>query len=163
MICVVQFAHMGKKGRAYTVLVVRPEGKRTLGRLGCSWKDKIMVHLKKGIFGRTWFNTRKLAGSSNAVINFGFRNMQVIARLPEKLLASQEGRCFLESASWTSSTIFLKRSSVKLRENPFRGFLVITCRRTYQHGKANKLVFRNSSLWTLFIEGKYNVRNMTGL
>jgi hypothetical protein len=38
---------MGKKGHAYTVLVVRPEGNRTIGRLGHSWKDKIIVHLKE--------------------------------------------------------------------------------------------------------------------
>ena len=41
---------MGKKGHAYTVLVVRPEGKRTLGRLGRSWKDKIIVHLKENFW-----------------------------------------------------------------------------------------------------------------
>jgi len=47
MICIGQFAHMGKKGHAYTVLVVRPEGNRTIGRLGHSSKDKIIVHLKE--------------------------------------------------------------------------------------------------------------------
>jgi len=63
MICVGQFTHVGKKGHAYTVLVVRPERKRTPGRLGRSWKDKIIVHLQKS-FGRTGFRTGKLAGSS---------------------------------------------------------------------------------------------------
>jgi hypothetical protein len=31
---------MEKKGHAYTDLVIRPEGNRTIGRLGHSWKDK---------------------------------------------------------------------------------------------------------------------------
>jgi hypothetical protein len=47
MICVGQFAHMEKKGHAYTDFVIRPEGNRTIGRLGHSWKDKIIVHLKE--------------------------------------------------------------------------------------------------------------------
>jgi hypothetical protein len=52
---------MGKKGHAYTVLVVRPEGTRTLGSLGRSRKDKIIVHLKE-IFWEDVPQDREIGG-----------------------------------------------------------------------------------------------------
>jgi len=56
-----QFVHTGKKRHAYSVLVVRPEGKRTLGSLGRSWKDKIMVHIKE-IFWEDVAQDREIGG-----------------------------------------------------------------------------------------------------
>jgi len=56
-----QFAHMGKKGHAYSVLVVRSEGKRTLRRLGCSWKVKIIVDIKE-IFWEDVAQDREIGG-----------------------------------------------------------------------------------------------------
>jgi hypothetical protein len=45
-----------EEGRGvYGVLVGRPEGKRPVGRLRCSWEDKIKVDLKEiGIDGANW-------------------------------------------------------------------------------------------------------------
>jgi len=39
-------ARMGEWRGVYRVLVGRPEGKRPLGRPGCTWKDNIKVKLK---------------------------------------------------------------------------------------------------------------------
>jgi hypothetical protein len=41
--------------------VVRPEGKRTLVRLGRSWKDKIILHLKE-IFWEDVAQDREIGG-----------------------------------------------------------------------------------------------------
>jgi hypothetical protein len=31
---------------AYTALVIKPEGRRALGRNGCKWKSNITMHLE---------------------------------------------------------------------------------------------------------------------
>ncbi|KAJ4450642.1 hypothetical protein ANN_02071 [Periplaneta americana] len=50
-------AHMGESRNAYRVLVGRPEGKRPLGRLRCSWEDNIKMDLREvGYDGRDWIN-----------------------------------------------------------------------------------------------------------
>jgi hypothetical protein len=53
----------GEEETAYTVLVVRPEGKKTFGRLASRWKIILWCVLKKSV-GRTWLRTGKLVGSS---------------------------------------------------------------------------------------------------
>jgi hypothetical protein len=46
---------MGERRGVYRVLVVRPEGKRPLGRLRRRWKYNIKIDLrKKGIDGANW-------------------------------------------------------------------------------------------------------------
>jgi hypothetical protein len=35
----------GKERNAYGTLVQKPEGKRTLRRIGCRWVDNIIMHL----------------------------------------------------------------------------------------------------------------------
>jgi hypothetical protein len=41
---------MGEKRNVYRLLVVKPEGKRPLGRLRCRWIDNIkMAHLEIGL------------------------------------------------------------------------------------------------------------------
>jgi hypothetical protein len=45
---------MGDRRDAYTVLVVRPEGNRLLGRLRRRWEDKIKIDLQevgRGLYG----------------------------------------------------------------------------------------------------------------
>jgi hypothetical protein len=38
---------MGEKRGAYRALVVKPEGRRTLGRLGRRWEDNIKMDLRE--------------------------------------------------------------------------------------------------------------------
>jgi hypothetical protein len=38
---------MGQKRNVYKVLVGKPEGKRSLGRPTCRWKDNIKINLAK--------------------------------------------------------------------------------------------------------------------
>jgi hypothetical protein len=46
--------HGGGRG-VYRVLIVRPEGKRPLGRPRCRWEDNIKMDLKEiGIDGSNW-------------------------------------------------------------------------------------------------------------
>jgi hypothetical protein len=40
-------AHMGENRGVYVILVGKPEGKRTLGRLRRRWEDNIKVYLKE--------------------------------------------------------------------------------------------------------------------
>ena len=49
-------ARMGEKRGVYKVVVGKPEGKRTLGRLGCRWEDNIKVDLQEvGVWnGSNW-------------------------------------------------------------------------------------------------------------
>ena len=43
----VHVAHIGERRGAYSVLVVKPEGKRPLGRPRLRWKDYIKMDLQK--------------------------------------------------------------------------------------------------------------------
>jgi hypothetical protein len=48
-------ARMGEGRGVYRVLVGRPEGKRSLGRLRCRWEDNIKMDLREiGIDGANW-------------------------------------------------------------------------------------------------------------
>jgi hypothetical protein len=38
---------MGEMRNVHTILVVKPEGKRPLGRLRCGWEDNIKMVLRK--------------------------------------------------------------------------------------------------------------------
>jgi hypothetical protein len=44
---------MGKKMNPYSILVGKPEGKRTLGRTGRRWVENIKIDLR----GRVWDST----------------------------------------------------------------------------------------------------------
>jgi hypothetical protein len=46
-------ARIGKRTRAYRVLVGKPEGKRPLGRLRRRWEKILKLSIKKSV-GRTW-------------------------------------------------------------------------------------------------------------
>jgi hypothetical protein len=48
-------AHMGEEGKVYKVLVVKPEGKRPLGRPRRRWEDGIRMYLGEiGVGGLDW-------------------------------------------------------------------------------------------------------------
>jgi hypothetical protein len=48
---------MGEKRTAYRILVGKPEGKRLLGRHGCSWEDNIKIDLREiGWSGVDWID-----------------------------------------------------------------------------------------------------------
>jgi len=50
-------AHMGERRGVYRVLVVKPEGKRPLGRTRHRWKDNIKMDLQEvGFGGMYWPN-----------------------------------------------------------------------------------------------------------
>jgi hypothetical protein len=42
---------MGKKRNVYRILVVKPEGRRPLGRPRCRWVDNIKIDLKRDTIG----------------------------------------------------------------------------------------------------------------
>jgi hypothetical protein len=50
-------ARSREKRNAYRILVVRPEGKRQLGRPKCEWEDAIKMYLRKiGCCGMVWID-----------------------------------------------------------------------------------------------------------
>jgi hypothetical protein len=54
---------MGKRRGVYKVLVCKPEGKRPLWRLKCSWEDSIKLDLQKvGCEGMEWLRIKTGAG-----------------------------------------------------------------------------------------------------
>jgi hypothetical protein len=44
-------ARMGEERKVYMILVVKPKGKRPLGRKRCRWEDGIRIYLKEIGFG----------------------------------------------------------------------------------------------------------------
>jgi hypothetical protein len=61
-------ASMGKKRGAYRILVVRPEGRRSLGRPRRRWKDNIKIDQKVG-FGIDWIELAQDRNRWGAVVN----------------------------------------------------------------------------------------------
>jgi hypothetical protein len=81
----------GEKRSTYTALVLKPEGKRPLGRPRHRWDST------------DWINQGQDRNKSWAVVNMvldlRLHKMQDISQLGEVLLASQEGPCFTEFVS----------------------------------------------------------------
>jgi hypothetical protein len=44
-------AHIGNRRGAYRALVLRPDGKRTLGRPRCSWENNVNMYLQEVRWG----------------------------------------------------------------------------------------------------------------
>jgi hypothetical protein len=75
-------ARMGVKRNAYRILVVKPEGKRPLGRPRHSWEDNIKMDLREiGWNGMDWIgldwidvtqDRDQLKALVNTVMNFRF-------------------------------------------------------------------------------------------
>ena len=68
-------ARMGECRVVYRVLVVEPEGKRSLGRLRCRWEDNIKMDLQEvGCGGMDWielaWDRERWRAVVNAVMNF---------------------------------------------------------------------------------------------
>jgi len=53
MIWATHVARMGKRRVAYKVLVRKSDGKRTFGRLRCTWEDNIKMDLQE-VGGGAW-------------------------------------------------------------------------------------------------------------
>jgi len=54
----------------YRVLVGKPEGKRTLGRLGCKWEDNIKMDRKEvGCGGRGWIEPAQDRNRWRVIVN----------------------------------------------------------------------------------------------
>jgi hypothetical protein len=64
---------MGEKSNAYRILVVKPEGKRPLGRPGHRWEDNIKMDLREiGWGGVDWID---LAQDTDQWRDLGFHKM----------------------------------------------------------------------------------------
>jgi hypothetical protein len=55
--------HPWKRGELHTILVVKLDRKRPLGRLMCRWEDNIKVYLDEFRFGQGW----SLGGASGSL------------------------------------------------------------------------------------------------
>jgi hypothetical protein len=63
------FPTMSKARKVYKVLVGKPEGKITLGRLRRRWEDGIRMDLRKSGWGECVVVSGLVAGSLNTVMN----------------------------------------------------------------------------------------------
>jgi hypothetical protein len=63
-------ARMGEKRTAYRILVVNPEGKRSLGRQRRRWVDNIKMDLReRGCDGMDWIDLVQDRGQCRALVN----------------------------------------------------------------------------------------------
>ena len=63
-------AHMGERRGVYRVLVVKPEGKRPLGRTRHRWKDNIKMDLQEvGCGGVDWIELAEDRDRWRALVN----------------------------------------------------------------------------------------------
>ena len=61
---------MGERGGAYRVLVVKPEGKRPLGRSRCRWEDNIKMDFQEvGCGGMDWIEVAQVRGRWRELLN----------------------------------------------------------------------------------------------
>jgi hypothetical protein len=61
---------MGEGRDLYTVLVLKPEGKRQLGRTMCKWEDNIMIDLQEvGCRGVDWIDIAQDRDRWRALVN----------------------------------------------------------------------------------------------
>jgi hypothetical protein len=72
-------AHRGEERKLYTVLVGKPEGKRPLEKLRCSWEDGIRMDLREIGWGRVdWIRLAQDRDQWRAVVN-AVMNLRVLA------------------------------------------------------------------------------------
>jgi len=85
---------MGESRASYRILVVKPEGRRPLGRLRHRWDDNIKMDLQEVGWG-TWIdlaqNRNRWWAVAKAVMNLRVAKLQRISQLAANPFASQEG------------------------------------------------------------------------
>jgi hypothetical protein len=91
---------LGRRG-IYRVLVVKPEGKKALGRPPLRWEYNNKLDIQEvGFDGMDWIELAqdrdRWLALVNAVMNLRFHKIQGITSLAENRLASQEGFCSME-------------------------------------------------------------------
>jgi hypothetical protein len=61
---------MGEKRNGYRMLVVNPEGKRSLGRPRCGWVDNLKIDLREIVWGgMNWINLAQDRDQWRALMN----------------------------------------------------------------------------------------------
>jgi hypothetical protein len=123
---------MGDGEGAYRVFVKRPEGKKPLGRPRHRWEENIKMNLMEvGWGGMDWIALAEDRDGCqelvNAVMNLRVPQNVGISLLDEDLLASQEGRCSMESVArpWRA-----KKNPVYIPEAGSKTELLGPCKRS---------------------------------
>ena len=94
-------ARMGERRGVYTILVVKPEGRRPLGTHRRRWEDNIKMGFREVGCGAWTKSIWLRIGTGDGLLwmrywTFGFHKMGDVSWLAENLLASQEGLCSVE-------------------------------------------------------------------